>query len=267
MKERLDLILVERRFVESRTKAQWLIKNGFVLVNGKKVLKPGKKVDNFNKILLLEEFPYVGRGGLKLEAALKHFSIEVKNKICVDIGASIGGFTDCLLKQGARRIYAIDTATDLLHPSLRCDKNKDKIIPLLGVDARKLDKLNEKIDLVTIDVTFATIRNILPNVKKYLKENGDIIVLIKPIFETDFYHETELQIITDSKKLYKILIDLLDWCLINNIFLYNILKSPILGKGGSIEYLVHLMMKGSNKINYNTQKELIKSVFANKNTY
>ncbi|MFW9938471.1 MAG: TlyA family RNA methyltransferase [Candidatus Thorarchaeota archaeon] len=263
MKERLDLLLVERRFVESRTKAQWLIKKGFVLVNGKKVLKPGKKVDNINEILLIEEFPYVGRGGLKLEAALKYFSIEVKEKVCADIGASIGGFTDCLLKHGARRVYAIDTATDLLHPSLRCNKAKDKVIPLLGVDARTLDTLNEKIDVVTIDVTFATIKSILPNVKNYLKENGDIIVLVKPIFETDFYQEVKLEIIRDSKKLYDILIDLLEWCWNNGLILYKILKSPLLGKGGSIEFLVHLRTKGLDKINFHSQKQLIELEFQN----
>ncbi len=122
MKERIDILLVERRLVESRTKAQWLIKNGYVLVNGKKVLKPGKRIYNSLKIKLEKSFPYVGRGGLKLEAALNSFSILVEGKTCVDIGASIGGFTDCLIKHGAFKVYAIDRATDLLHPSLRCEK-------------------------------------------------------------------------------------------------------------------------------------------------
>ncbi|MFX0056726.1 MAG: TlyA family RNA methyltransferase [Candidatus Heimdallarchaeota archaeon] len=265
MKKRLDLILVERRLVESRTKAQWLIKNGFVYVNGIKVLKPGTKVQNFFEILLVEEFPYVGRGGLKLDAALKFFSIEVKDRICVDIGASIGGFTDCLVKSGARRVYAVDTAINLLHPSLRCENSKNKVIPLLGVDARVLDKLDDRVDLVTIDITFATIRSILPNVKKYLKGNGDIIVLVKPIFETDFYREPKFEIITDSKRLYEILMDLLGWCSNNGFFPYNILKSPLLGKGGSIEFLIHLKLK-SPEIDYNYQKELMKLIFKNKST-
>jgi len=263
MKERLDIILVERRYVESRTKAQWLIENGLVYVNGKVVLKPGKKVENFHEILLVKDFPYVGRGGLKLEAALKDFSIEVKSKVCADIGANIGGFTDCLIKHGARRVYAIDTATDLLHPSLRCEKAKNKVIPLLGVDARILNKLNESVDLVTVDVTFTTIRSILPNVKKYLKSEGDIIVLIKPLFETDFYDEPKLEVITDSKRLYEILMDLLEWCLSNGFFPYGILKSPLLGKGGSIEFFILLKTKNSEQ-NYNFQNKLTKLIFKNK---
>ncbi|KKN04711.1 hypothetical protein LCGC14_1094600, partial [marine sediment metagenome] len=110
MKERIDLLLVERRLVESRTKAQWLIKQGFVLVEGKKILKPSKRIDNILSIQLIKKFPYVGRGGLKLEVALKEFSIDATGKICADVGASVGGFTDCLLKHGARKIYAIDKA-------------------------------------------------------------------------------------------------------------------------------------------------------------
>ncbi|MHA1783194.1 MAG: SAM-dependent methyltransferase, partial [Promethearchaeota archaeon] len=159
MKERIDILLVERRLVESRTKAQWLIRNGHVLVNGIKINKPGKKVDNNCLIELKKQFPYVGIGGLKLEAALKSFSIDVKNKVCADIGASIGGFTDCLLKKGALKVYAVDTATDLLHPSLKC--NETRVVKLLGIDARKLTSMDEEIDLVTIDITFTSLKNIL----------------------------------------------------------------------------------------------------------
>ena len=141
MKERIDIILVERQLVESRVKAQWLIKNGFVLVNGVLLKKPGKRVDNKANITLKNEFPYVGRGGLKLEAALNKFAIMEKNKVCADIGASIGGFTDCLLKNRALKVYAIDTAKNILHPSLT--SKYGRIIKLLGVDARSLIELDE----------------------------------------------------------------------------------------------------------------------------
>ncbi|GAG17314.1 unnamed protein product, partial [marine sediment metagenome] len=174
MKERIDILVVERRLTDSRTKAQWLIKNGYVLVNGVEIKKPGKKIDNSMEIVLKKEFPYVGKGGLKLEAALKRFSISVEKKVCADIGASIGGFTDCLLKYGASRVYAIDTAKDLLHPSLRCEKAKDKVVPMLGIDARNLKELPEKVGICTVDVTFASLRSILPNIKKYLKNDGNI---------------------------------------------------------------------------------------------
>ena len=126
MKERIDILLVERRLVESRTKAQWLIRKGYVIVNGIEITKPGKKVNNSYDIQLKRKFPYVGRGGLKLEVALDEFSICVEDRICADIGASIGGFTDCLQQQGAKKIYSIDIASDRLHPSLMCEKMKGK---------------------------------------------------------------------------------------------------------------------------------------------
>jgi len=197
MKERIDLLLVERRLVESRTKAKWLIKNGYVFVNDSIIKRPSKKIDNSYEITLKKQFPYVGRGGLKLEEAINNFSISVKDKVCADIGASIGGFTDCLLKHGAFKVYAVDTATDLLHPSLMC--NKVQVVALLGVDARKLANLPEKVDLITIDITFSSLRDILPTALKFIKITGDIIVLVKPIFETNFYDNQKFKIVKDSK--------------------------------------------------------------------
>lgn len=202
MKERIDILLVERRMVDSRTKAQWLIKNGYVLVDKKQIMKPSKRIENTIEIQLTKNYPYVGRGGLKLEEALKKFSILVKGKICADIGASIGGFTDCLIKYGALRVYAIDTATNLLHPSLLCEKMKEKVIPLLGVDARNLVLIEEKVDICTIDVTFGSLREFLPSVRRILKKNGDIIGLVKPVFETEFHRRTRLDIRQDPNQLF-----------------------------------------------------------------
>jgi 23S rRNA (cytidine1920-2'-O)/16S rRNA (cytidine1409-2'-O)-methyltransferase len=243
MKERLDLLLVERRLVESRTKAQWLIKNGFVLVNNTAIVKPGKKIDNTSDIQLKAEFPYVGRGGLKLEAALKDFNIDVNSKVCVDLGASIGGFTDCLIKHGAKKVYAVDIAEDLLHPSLRCEKMEGKVIPLLGIDVRELKSLDEHVDIATMDITFASLRAILPNIKNYIKENGDIITLVKPLFETDFYEDTKFKVIKDREKLQSILFDLINWSKKIDLYPYGIMKSPILGKGGAIEFFINFKIK------------------------
>ncbi|MHA1706034.1 MAG: TlyA family RNA methyltransferase [Promethearchaeota archaeon] len=245
MKERIDILLVERRLVESRTKAQWLIRNGHVLVNGIKINKPGKKVDNNCLIELKKQFPYVGIGGLKLEAALKSFSIDVKNKVCADIGASIGGFTDCLLKRGALKVYAVDTATDLLHPSLKC--NETRVVKLLGIDARKLTSMDEEIDLVTIDITFTSLKNILINVKNYLSKNGDIIALIKPIFESTPQDQKKFKIIKDPLILRDIIINLIEWCHKSGLYTHDVIKSPILGKKGSIEFLIHLKLYPSKK--------------------
>ncbi|MBY9014137.1 MAG: TlyA family RNA methyltransferase [Candidatus Lokiarchaeota archaeon] len=197
MKERLDIVLVEKRLVESRTKAQWLIKSGYVLVNDMKILKPSKKVEINSKIKLTKKFPYVGRGGIKLEAALNSFSIDVKEKICVDIGASVGGFTDCLLQYGASKVYTVDTGHNLLHPSLTC--KDDKVVELFGVDARELKSLPEEINIVTVDLTFSSLRSVLPNIKNFLNQDGDVIVLVKPLFETNFHQEKSFKIIKDLK--------------------------------------------------------------------
>lgn len=262
MKERLDIILVDKRFVESRSKAQWLIKNGFVYVNGIKILKPGKRVDNLNEIQLKKKFPYVGRGGIKLEAALEEFKIDVTNKICVDIGASIGGFTDCLLKHGATKVYAVDTATDLLHPSLKCEKMIEKVIPLLGVDARKLKKLEEIVNLVTIDITFTSLRAILPNLKNFLDLKGDVITLVKPVFETDFQEQEKFKIVQDQDELKKIILEVISWSKSFGFIPFGIMKSPLLGKGGSIEFFVHFIMDVNKPIfNY---KEKIEDILGKK---
>jgi 23S rRNA (cytidine1920-2'-O)/16S rRNA (cytidine1409-2'-O)-methyltransferase len=256
MKERLDVLLVERRLVESRVKAQWLIKNGYVTANDKKIVKPGKKIENTSIINLTQNFPYVGRGGLKLEVALVDFSIMVREKVCVDIGASVGGFTDCLLQNGAIKVYAVDTAKELLHPSLKC-KN-DKVIELFGVDARKLKSLPTKIDVATVDVTFSSLKSILPNIKNYLKKNGDIIVLVKPLFETHFQDELRFKIITDLVVLKKILRDLIEWSMRNSFFPKGLIASPLLGKGGSIEFLLHLKIDKEYHFNF---EDIVEKVF------
>ena len=179
MKKRIDIILLDRRLVESRTKSQWLIKQGWVLVNGKRILKPGKRLESSVEIQLTDKFPYVGVGGLKLESALSGFSIQVENKICIDVGSSIGGFTDCLIKHGASKVYAIDTAGDLLHPSLKIGKLEKIIIPMSRKDARTSIKIEEQANICTIDVTFASLKEILPNIKP----DASITFICKPLKE------------------------------------------------------------------------------------
>ncbi|MBY8988896.1 MAG: TlyA family rRNA (cytidine-2'-O)-methyltransferase, partial [Candidatus Lokiarchaeota archaeon] len=153
-------------------------------------------------------------------------------------GASVGGFTDCLLQNGATKVYAVDTAKELLHPSLKC--KKENIVELLGVDARNLKNLPTKVDIVTVDVTFSSLKSILPNIKNYIKKEGDIIVLVKPLFETDFRKETRFKIINDFEILRRILWDLIDWNIANFFFPRGLIVSPLLGKGGSVEFLIHI---------------------------
>jgi 23S rRNA (cytidine1920-2'-O)/16S rRNA (cytidine1409-2'-O)-methyltransferase len=252
VKERLDILLAKKGLVESRTKAQWLIKNGFVIVNEEPINKPSKRVNINEKILIKQKFPYVGRGGIKLAAAIEEFSIDPSEKVCLDLGASIGGFTDCLLQKGAKRVYAVDSAKDLLHPSLVC--KKERVVLLEETDARKRFKLDELIDILVIDITFASLKEILPNSRYYLKDNGDIIVLVKPLFEREFKKKEIFKIIKNEKDLKKILVNLVKFALVNDIYPLNIMKSPLLGKGGSIEFFIHfklnskLLTEDSSKI-------------------
>ncbi|MFX1325797.1 MAG: TlyA family RNA methyltransferase [Promethearchaeota archaeon] len=243
MKERIDVLLVLRKLVESRTKAQWLVRNGLVFVDGKVISKPGKKIDDSLEIFLINKYPYVGRGGLKLEGALKKFSINVEGKVCMDIGASVGGFTDCLLKNGAEKVYAIDKAANLIHPSLINKRMRRKVIPMLGMDAREVININEDVDIITVDITFASLKTILPNIRRLVKDNGDIIALVKPIFETEFEGNRKFNIIQDPKRLSQILTDLTNWCINNKFYIANLIKSPLLGKEGSIEFFLHLQMR------------------------
>jgi 23S rRNA (cytidine1920-2'-O)/16S rRNA (cytidine1409-2'-O)-methyltransferase len=259
MKERIDILLVERRLVESRTKAQWLIRNGYVIVNGIEITKPSKKIDNTQDIQLTRKFPYVGRGGLKLEAALDEFLIEVDDKICADIGASIGGFTDCLLQHGAKRIYPIDIALDRLHPSLICEKMQDKIIPFLGVDARQIISFDEKIDICTIDVTFAALKSILPNTREFLKKDGDIIALVKPFFESELSKKTKLKLVKDSSFHHKTLVNLIEWCIENDFNLLGIIRAPLLDVETSTEFFMHLSIGKLNRT-FNAI-EIVKKLF------
>lgn len=182
MKQRLDKFLVEKDLTESREKAIELIKAGFVKVNGKPIKKPSFKVSEKDCMEIEKQFPYVSRAGLKLEGALTVFNLSVKDKVCLDIGASTGGFTDCLLKFGAKKVYAVDSGTKQLHQSL---KNNPKVISMERTNARYLTKsqIPEEIEFLVCDVSFISVLKILPNIKQLLKEDFEGVVLIKPQFE------------------------------------------------------------------------------------
>ncbi|MER2565795.1 MAG: TlyA family RNA methyltransferase, partial [Myxococcaceae bacterium] len=182
-KERLDVLVVERGLAESRTKAQALILAGQVVVDDQRVDKPGTRVPLEAELRLKGEvLPFVSRGGLKLEAALKQFSIDVRGAICADIGASTGGFTDCLLQRGAVKVHAIDVGYGQLHEKLRKDA---RVISRERVNARHLtdDELPELVSVIVIDVSFISLELVLPGVLPKLSPGGALIALVKPQFE------------------------------------------------------------------------------------
>ncbi len=179
-KQRIDSLLVERGLVESRARAQALIMAGEVVVDGKTVTKSGTLVAEEVAITIIEPPPFVSRGGLKLDYALSWFQLDVSAKVVVDVGASTGGFTDCLLKRGAGRVYAIDVGYGQLDYRLRQDA---RVVVIERVNARYPITLPEKVDLATIDVSFISVEKVIPPVVELLKDSGYLLVLIKPQFE------------------------------------------------------------------------------------
>ncbi len=181
-KERLDLLLFKRGLVESRQRARALIIAGKVLVDGVALTKTGALVSPDADITIQYELPYVSRGGLKLQEALDFFKIDLKDKIAMDVGASTGGFTDCILQRGAKRVYAVDVGYGQLHWRLRKDP---RVVVMEKTNIRYLerDKIPEDIDIATIDLSFISLIKVLPKVKEFLGHGAEVLALVKPQFE------------------------------------------------------------------------------------
>jgi 23S rRNA (cytidine1920-2'-O)/16S rRNA (cytidine1409-2'-O)-methyltransferase len=235
--QRLDLILVERGLAQSREKARALILAGQVLVQGQKVDKAGHNVSIDSKIEVLESPKYVGRGGLKLEAALDHFRIQPQGKVCLDIGSSTGGFTDCLLQRGAARVYAIDVGTGQLDWKLR---NDPRVISHEQVNARYLghDQVPEPIDLAVCDVSFISITMILPVLPDLLAESAEMVILVKPQFELERHQVGKGGIIRDPA-LHHQACRRIEEAVQRLGYGSEIIPSPILGAEGNQEFLLY----------------------------
>lgn len=238
-KERLDLLLVARGFAESREKAKGLILSGSIEVAGKKVDKVGVQVNRDAEIVLLKPpLPFVSRGGLKLEAALDHFRIDVTGKTAIDIGASTGGFTDCLLQRGAARVYAVDVGYGQMAWRLRIDP---RVVMLERQNIRHLpaDVIPEPVDLATIDVSFISLEKVVPEITPRLKPDGAVIALVKPQFEAGKGEVGKGGILRDPEKQKKILDRICgkgeEW----GLTVIGAIPSPILGQKGNKEFLVY----------------------------
>jgi len=234
---RLDLLVVARGLTESREKAQALILAGQVLVNGQKADKAGATIDSEARVELLAQPRYVGRGGLKLEAALDHFEIPVAGKICLDIGSSTGGFTDCLLQRGAARVYAIDAGTAQLDWKLRTDA---RVIVHEQVNARYLsrDQVPESADLAVCDVSFISITMILPALAPLLASHAEMVILVKPQFELERHQVGKGGIIRDPA-LHLQACRRVEQAVQALGFQTQIIPSPVLGAEGNQEFLLH----------------------------
>ena len=226
--------------VENRAKAQALIMAGEVVVGGKPVIKPGSLVKEEAAITILEPPPFVSRGGVKLNYALDQFQIDVLSKVIADIGASTGGFTDCLLQRGASRVYAIDVGYAQLDYRLRQDL---RVVVMERVNARYPIILPEKVDLATIDLSFISVEKVIPSVAKLLKNNGYLIVLFKPQFEARRDEVGKGGVIKQPIVHARVLGRFITWLTERGFRLGRLVTSPILGASGNKEFFVLLRLK------------------------
>jgi 23S rRNA (cytidine1920-2'-O)/16S rRNA (cytidine1409-2'-O)-methyltransferase len=240
-RKRLDILLVERELVDSRQQAQRLIMAGQVMVDGRVADKPGTRVSQAADVTLKATLPYVSRGGLKLEAALDRFAIEVTGVIAADVGASTGGFTDCLLQHGASRVYAIDVGYGQLAWRLR---NDPRVVVMERVNVRYLESLPEPVDLATVDVSFISLELVLPAVISFLKPHGDIVTLIKPQFEAGRKQVGKGGVVKDPGVHRAVLRKVLLWADGHGLRMRGLMASPLKGPAGNVEFLAHLVHQG-----------------------
>ncbi len=233
---RLDVYLVEKGYADSREKAKHLIKSGNVKMDGRVVLKPSKQVGKDADIEISEGFKYVGRGGYKIEGAVRHFGIGFKDKVVADIGCSTGGFTDYSLKHGAKKVYAVDIG-DVMDTSLK--ENSD-VVYMPNTDARTVKSFDEALDLCLIDVTFSTIESILTVAKEWLKKGGEVLGLIKPPFEG----KEKIRKVSDYEKCARIAMKIGEWASNNGYVTKGLVGSELRGKSsGQQEFFIYLIKK------------------------
>ena len=243
-KTRLDVLLTERGLLDSRQKAQTTIMAGIVFVNGQRVDKPGTQVANDAEIEVRGHvLPYVSRGGLKLEKAMQTFPLTLQDKICADIGASTGGFTDCMLQNGAKKVYAVDVGYGQLDWKLR---NDARVVCLERTNARYIthEEIPDTLDFASIDVSFISLKLIFPALYQLLGDNGEIACLIKPQFEAGREKVGKKGVVRDPKVHLEVLENFLIHAKENNFTVIDITYSPIRGPEGNIEYLGYLRKNG-----------------------
>ncbi|MBI2853659.1 MAG: TlyA family RNA methyltransferase [Chloroflexi bacterium] len=239
-RRRIDLLMVERGLAESRARAQALLMAGEVVTGGQAVTKPGTLVPADAEIRIKEAIPYVSRGGLKLEYALERFNVDVRGMVALDVGASTGGFTDCLLQRGAARVYAIDVGRGQIDYRLRADP---RVVVMERVNARYPFDIPEQADIAAIDVSFISATMVAPNAARVLKPRGWIIVLVKPQFEARKEEVGKGGVIKDPRVHAGVLGRFIAWAIDSGYRLRDITASPITGAEGNREFLALLSVQ------------------------
>lgn len=258
MKDRIDNILVNKGFFSTRQKAKYAIQEKCVYVNDVLVEKSSKIFENNCKIEIKgETLPFVSRGGLKLDKAIRMFNISLKDKLCMDIGASTGGFTDCMLQNGAKIVYAIDVGHNQLAEELAKDK---RVVNLEGTNIKEVDvEKFEKVDFVSTDVSFISLTNVLDKAYKLLKEDGEMVALIKPQFEAGKEFLNKNGVVKDKKAHLKVIEKVILYANSLGFNTEQIDYSPIKGPAGNIEYIIY-MKKETEKIDLFNLRDKIKKI-------
>lgn len=248
MKKRADVLLFEKGLVESREKAKRIIMEGSVFVGTQRIDKPGEKLEEDVEITIKENpLTYVSRGGLKLEKAIDLFNIDLNEKVAMDIGASTGGFTDCMLQNGASKVFAVDVGYGQLDWKLR---NDPRVVVMERTNIRNVtyDDIGEKIDFISIDVSFISLRLVLPVTKSLLKDNGEVIALIKPQFEAGRDKVGKKGIVREKKTHYEVIESVVEFSKELGFGIKGLSFSPITGATGNIEFLVYLVNNSGETI-------------------
>ena len=260
-KKRADSLLFEKGLAESIEKGKRLIMEGSVFVGTERVNKPGDMLDSNIEIHIKPDpIKYVSRGGLKLEKAIKEFALNLENLIAMDIGASTGGFTDCMLKNNARKVYAVDVGYGQLDWKLRSDS---RVIVMERTNIRHVnpDDMEERIDFISIDVSFISLKLVLPIAKALLSNKGEIVALVKPQFEAPKDDVGNNGIVSDMSVHTNVLRSIIDFSNKIGLGVKNLSFSPITGAKGNIEFLIHLVNHDGNFINENLVESIIEKSY------
>ncbi|MDO4544829.1 MAG: TlyA family RNA methyltransferase [Bacillota bacterium] len=240
MKNRLDIILTEKGLFPSREKAKASVMAGLIYVDGQRIDKPGTSVDDKAEITIKENLcPYVSRGGLKLEKALEVFGFSLEKAVAVDIGASTGGFTDCMLQKGASKVYAIDVGYGQLDWKLR---NDPRVVNMEKINIRYLEpeSIPEKADFISIDVSFISLKLVFPVAAQLLSRDGSLVCLVKPQFEAGRSQVGKKGIVRDPAVHREVIENVMDYGMENGLYAQGLTFSPVTGTKGNIEYLLFL---------------------------
>lgn len=254
-KERLDVLLVEKGIISSRERAKTSIMAGEIFVNGQRVDKVGEKVKVTAEILYKgKNMPYVSRGGFKLEKAMQRYPISLEGKVCMDIGASTGGFTDCMLQNGAKKVFAVDVGYGQFAWKLRVD---ERVVNMERTNIRyvAVDDLGEKLDFASIDVSFISLKKIMPATISLLKDDGEVVALIKPQFEAGREKIGKKGVVRDIEVHKEVVYGIVDFLISKELNVLGVSYSPIKGPEGNIEYLVYFT-KDKEKVSEFTREEV-----------